>query len=153
MAFREKSAWVAAVITLLVWGYYFGLFWIEVAAGRIDGGLLTRFLVCMGITLVLMIGLNLASGVMTKKNMDTPPDELERQIEASADRFGFHMLELLVPIGLIGGLLATDTIRTSFPDDPAGAVAVIFANGVLMTFIVTEVVRSIIHIVSYRMTA
>ena len=58
-----------------------------------------------------------------------------------------------MPIGLIAGLLATGTIRTSFPDDPAGAVAIIFANGVLMTFIITEVVRSIIHIVSYRMTA
>ena len=153
MAFREKSAWVAAGITLLVWGYYFGLFWIEVTGGHIDGGLLTRFLVCMGITLVLMIGLNLASGVMTRKNMDTPPDELERQSEANADRFGFHLLELLVPIGLIGGLLATDTIRTSFPGDPAGAVATIFANGVLMTFIITEFVRAVVQIVSYRMTA
>lgn len=153
MAFREKSAWVAAVITVLVWGYYFGLFWIEVAAGHIDDNLLTRFLVCLGITLVLMIGLNLVSGVMTRKNMDMPPDELERQIEASADRFGFHLLELLVPVGLIGGLLATGTIRASFPDDPAGAVAVIFANGVLMAFVFTEVVRVVIQIVSYRMTA
>ena len=153
MSFREKSAWIAAVITLIVWGYYFGTFWFEVAGRHIDGGLLTRFLICMGLTLALMIGLNLASGVMTQKNLDMPPDELERQIEAGADRFGFHLLELLVPIGLIGGLLLTDTIRASFPDDPAGAVAVIFANGVLMAFVFTQLVRVVIHIVSYRMTA
>lgn len=153
LAFREKSAWVAAGTTLVVWGYYFGLFWAEVAASHIDDNLLTRFLICLGLTLVLMIGLNLSAGVMTRKNIDMPPDELERQIEASADRLGFQLLELQVPIGLIGGLLATGVIRSSFPDDPAGAVAIIFANGVLMAFIIAELVRSIVHIVSYRMTA
>jgi hypothetical protein len=154
MSFREKRAWIAVVITLVVWGYYFGLFWTEVAAGHVDGGqLLTRFLVCMAISLVLMVGLNLAGGVMTAKNIDAPPDELERQIEADADRFGFHLLELLVPIGLIGGLLATDLIRTSFPADPAGALAIIFANGVLMAFVITEVVREAVHIALFRKTA
>lgn len=153
MSFRERQAWVAVVVTVLVWGYYFGVFWTEVAAGRIDGNLLTRFVICMGISLVLMVALNLAGGVMTRKNIDAPPDELERQIEASADRFGFHLLELLVPIGLIGGLLATDIIRNSFTEDPVRAVAVIFANGVLMAFVVTEVVRESVHIALFRKTA
>jgi hypothetical protein len=63
------------------------------------------------------------------------------------------MLELMVPVGLIGGLLATDTIRSAFPADPAGSVALIFANGVLMAFVLTEMVREAVHIVSFRMTA
>ncbi|MNU08648.1 hypothetical protein D3C72_2547900 [compost metagenome] len=58
-----------------------------------------------------------------------------------------------MPLGLIGGLLATDTIRTAFPADPAGSVALIFANGILMAFVLTEVVRETVHIVSFRMTA
>jgi len=154
MSFREKSAWIAVGITLVVWSYYFGVFWTEVAGRQIDGGqILIRFLVCMGISLVLMIALNLAGGVMARKNMETSPDELERHIEASADRFGFHLLELLVPIGLIGGLLAVDRIRASFPDDPAGAVAIIFANGVLMAFVITELVREAVHIALFRKTA
>lgn len=154
MSFRERQAWVAVLTTLVVWGWYFGVFWSEVAARHIDGGqLLTRFLICLGISLALMIALNLAGGVMTRKNIDAPPDELERQIEASADRFGFHLLELLVPIGLIGGLIATDLIRRSFPDDPAGAVAIIFANGVLMAFVATEIVREAVQIASFRRTA
>jgi hypothetical protein len=153
MSFRERQAWVAVVVTLVVWGYYFAVFWADVAARQIDSNLLTRFLICLGISLVLMIALNLAGGVMTRKNIDAPPDELERQIEASADRFGFHLLELLVPIGLIGGLLVTDRIKTSFPDDPGGAVAVIFANGVLMAFIIAEVVREAVQIFSFRKTA
>lgn len=154
MSFREKQAWVAVLVTLLVWGYYFGIFWAEVAAREIAGDALrTRFLICMGISLVLMIGLNIANGVMTRKNIDAPPDELERQIEADADRFGFHLLELLVPVGLIGGLLAIDQIKSSFPEDPAVAVAIIFANGVLMAFVVTEVVREAVQIFAFRRTA
>lgn len=141
------------VVTLVVWGYYFGLFWAEVAASHIDGNLMTRFLICMGVSLVLMVALNLAGGVMTRKNIDAPPDELERQIEARADRVGFRLLELLVPIGLVGGLLATDRIKAGFPDDPAGAVAIILANGVLMAFVLTEVVREAVQIFAFRKTA
>jgi hypothetical protein len=153
MSFRERQAWVAVAVTLLVWGYYFGVFWSEVAAGHIDVNLLTRFLISLGISLVLMVALNLAGGVMTHKNIDAPPDELERQIEARADRFGFRLLELLVPVGLVGGLLATDRIKASFPDDPAGAVAIILANGVLMAFVLTEVVREAVQILAFRKTA
>jgi hypothetical protein len=154
MSFREKTAWIAVLTTLVVWSVYFGWFWVDVANQQLDGSqVLTRFLICMGMTLVVMIGLNIATGVMTPKNIDTPPDELERQIEARADRIGFKLLEALVPLGLIGGLLATDTIRTAFPGDPAGSLALIFANGMLMAFVLTEVVRETVHIVSFRMTA
>lgn len=154
MSFREKNAWIAVLTTLAVWIYYFSAFWIDVFGRQLDGNqVLTRFLICMGISLVVMIGLNIATGVMTPKNIDTPPDELERQIEARADRIGFKLLEALVPLGLIGGLLATDTIRSAFPADPAGSLALIFANGILMAFVFTEVVRETVHIVSFRMTA
>lgn len=154
MSFREKRAWIAVLTTLVVWSYYFGVFWSDVFGGQLVGSpVLTRFLICMDISLVVMIGLNIATGVMTAKNIDTPPDELERQIEAKADRIGFSLLELLVPAVLIGGLLATDTIRSAFPVDPAGNLAVIFANAMLMAFVATEVLREVIHIVSFRMTA
>ncbi|UJW85287.1 hypothetical protein [Devosia sp. SL43] len=154
MSFRERQAWIAVLTTLAIWVYYFSAFWSDVLARQLDGGqVLTRFLICMGLTLVVMIALNVVAGVMTKKNIDRAPDELERQIEARADRIGFKLLEALVPLGLIGGLVATDTIRTAFPTDPGGSVAMIFANGILMAFVFTELVREAVHIASFRMTA
>ena len=154
MSFRERQAWIAVLTTLAIWIYYFAAFWGDVVAGQLDGGqVLTRFVVCMGLSFAVMIGLNVAAGVMTAKNIDRAPDELERQIEARADRVGFRLLEALVPLGLIGGLLATDIIRAAFPADPAGSLALIFANGVLMAFVVTELVREAVHIASFRMTA
>lgn len=140
--------------TIVVWTVYFGWFWADVSSRQLDGqALLWRFAVCMGISLVVMIGLNVATGVMRKDNIDRPADELERQIEAKADRIGFRLLEGLVPLGLIAGLMMTDSIKAAFPDDPAGSVALIFANGTLMAFVFTELVREATQIVSFRMTA
>lgn len=154
MSYREKRAWIAIATTLVIWSYYFGAFWLDVISAQLDGGqVLTRFLVCMGLSLAVMITLNIATGVMTRKNMDAPPDEMERQIEARADRIGFALLEWLVPIGIIGGLLSTDALREAFSADPAGAIALIFANGALMALVVTELVREAVHAVSFRMAA
>ncbi|MEO7223327.1 MAG: hypothetical protein ABIY37_12715, partial [Devosia sp.] len=108
MSPRERTAWIAVVSTIVIWSYYFGAFWLDVTAHSLDGGqILTRFIVCMVITLVVMIGLNVATGVMTKKNLDAVPDEMERQIEGRADRIGFRVLEWLIPVVLIVGLLNT----------------------------------------------
>lgn len=154
MSMREKTSWIAVVTTLVIWSYYFVVFWGDALAGRIDGlGLRNLFIVCMVISVVIMLGLNIAMSVAARQSMDAPPDELERQIEGKADSIGFKLLELFVPVVLIGGLLSVDTIRAAYLDDPAGSVAIIFANGFLMSFVVVELMREIIKIVMFRMTA
>jgi hypothetical protein len=135
-------------------GYYFAAFWFDVAAARLDGGpLLTRFLICMGVSLAVMIGLSLATGVMSRKNIEAEPDELERQIEGRADRIGFRVLEWAVGPTVIVCLLQTSRIAEAFPADPAGSTATIFANAILMVMVLTELIRETVHIVSFRMTA
>jgi hypothetical protein len=154
MSLRERTAWIAVGSTLLIWGYYFAAFWLDVTARQLDGGaVLTRFLICMGIMLVVMIGLNVATGTMSKQNLERQPDEMERQIEGRADRVGFRVLEALVPAALIPGLLLSGAISSAFPADPGGATALIFANGMLMLVVLTELVREIVHIVSFRLAA
>lgn len=154
MSMREKTSWIAVVTTLVIWSYYFGAFWGDALAGRIDGeGVRNLFIICMVVSVVIMLGLNIAAAVSARQSMDAPPDELEQQIEARADRIGFKLLELLVPILLIGGLLNIDAIRTAFPTDPAGSTAIIFVNGFLMTFVLVELVREGVKIIMFRMTA
>ena len=100
VSFRERQAWIAVLTTLTIWIYYFGAFWGDVFMRQLDGSqVVVRFVVCMGLSLAIMIGLNVAAGVMAPRNIDRPPDELERQIEARADRIGFRLLEALVPLG------------------------------------------------------
>ena len=154
MSLRERLAWIAVGCTVVIWGYYFTVFWLDVASLRLDGSqVLTRFLVCMGVSLAVMIGLSLVTGVMSRKNMEAEPDELERQIEGRADRIGFRFLEWLIPAALIPCLLLTGRIAEAFPADAAGATGVIFANSVLLVLVVTELIRETVHIVSFRMTA
>jgi len=154
MSVREKTSWIAVVTTLVVWIFYFHAFWSDALAGLIDGeGTRNLFIICMVITVVIMLGLNIIVALAARQAMDAPPDELERQIEARADKIGFVLLELLVPVVLIGGLLNIDPIRATFPDDPAGSTAILFANGFLMTMVVVELVRESVKIAMFRMTA
>ena len=154
MSLRERNAWIATLSTLVIWSYYFASFWLDVVSRRLDGQqVLWRFVACMVVMAVVMIGLNIAAGVMTKKEIERAPDEMERTIEGRADRIGFRVLEWLVPIALIPGLLLTDAIEAAFPADPGGATALIFANGILFVVVLTEMVRELVTIVSFRMTA
>ena len=154
MSVRERTSWIAVITTLVIWSYYFGRFWTDTLAGRIDGtGIRDLFIICMVISVVIMLGLAIAMSIAARRAMDAPPDEMERQIEARADSIGFKLLELLVPVLLIGGLLGVDAIRSSFPADPAGSVAIIFANGVLMAMVVVELVREGVKIVLFRISA
>lgn len=154
MSLREKTSWIAVLTTLVVWSYYFVAFWTGALAGRIDGDALRQlFIICLVITIAVMLGLTVAMSVAARRAMDAPPDELERQIEARADRIGFKVLELLSPIAMIGGLLSLDAIRAGFPQDPAGSAAIIFVNGFLMVLVVVELVREGIKIALFRMTA
>ncbi len=154
MSMREKTSWIAVLTTLVIWSYYFGTFWSDALGGRINGeSVRNLFIICMVISVIIMLGLTIAMAVAARQSMDAPPDELERQIEARANSIGFKLLELLVPILLIGGLLNVEAISTAFPDDPAGATAIIFVNGFLMTFILVELVREGTKIVLFRMTA
>lgn len=151
---REKTSWIAVGTTLVIWTYYFVVLWGNALAGQIEGEALRNlFLVCMGISLVVMLGLNIAMTVASRQSMDAPPDELERQIEGKADRIGFKLLELAVPILLIAALLNVEAMSKAMPGDAAGSVAVVMANGVLMVMVVVELVRECIKIALFQMTA
>lgn len=154
MSVREKTSWIAVLTTLVIWSYYFNAFWSDALAGRIDGTeIRDLFITCMVISVVIMLGLTLVVAITARQTMDAPPDELERQIEARADKIGFVLLELLAPTVMVGGLLNVDAIRAAFPADPAGSTAIIFVNGFLMTMAVVELVREGTKIVLFRMTA
>ncbi|RYE08506.1 MAG: hypothetical protein EOP22_13240 [Hyphomicrobiales bacterium] len=152
MSFREKNAWIASITTILVWGYYFFEVWRSFQMGTVDG-LLTRFWVCMGFTVVLMLGLNLLATRNRIRDFGARPDEFERQIEMSATTIA-HRLRgwLLLGLAVACPWLST-IIAPAFPADPAGATAIFIANLILFGLVVTELVVELIHIARFRMTA
>lgn len=152
MSFREKNAWIASITTILVWGYYFFEVWRSFEMGTVDG-LLTRFWVCMGVTVVVMLGLNLLATRHRLSDFGARPDEFERQIEMSATTFAHHLRGwLLLGLAIACPWLST-IIAPAFPVDPAGATAIFIANLILFGLVVTELIVELIHIVRFRMTA
>jgi hypothetical protein len=152
MSFREKNAWIASITTLLVWGYYFFEVWRAFQMGTVEG-LLTRFWICMGITAVLMIGLNLLATRNRLGDFGAPPDEFERQIEMSATTVA-HGLRGWLLLGLAAACPWLSTvIAPVFPTDPAGATAIFIANLILFGLVLTELLIELIHIVRFRITA
>jgi hypothetical protein len=152
MSFREKNAWIGSITTILVWGYYFFEAWRSFQMGSVDG-LLTRFWVCMGITVVLMLGLNLLATRHRMRDFGAPPDEFERQIDMAATLVA-HRLRGWLLLALVAACpwLATQ-IAPAFPADPSGATAIFIGNAILFGLVFTELVVELIHIVRFRMAA
>ncbi len=150
MSFREKNAWIASIVTIGVWGYYFFEVWRAWETQSLDG-LLTRFWICMAITIVLMLGLNLLATRNRIRDFGASPDELERQIDMSATTIA-HRLRGWLLLGLAAACPWLSTIiGPAFPADPAGATAIFIANAMLLGLVSTELVVELIHIVRFRM--
>ncbi len=152
MAFREKTAWIAVVTTLVVWGYYFAEVWRGVDARALDGAALwTLFLVCMGVTLVLMLGLNLLAARRRMQEFGASPDEMERQMESGAARLAKPLFEWAV-IGIAAAALVWGRdVAAGFPADPVGSFAIVMANALLLAAIAVNVLGEIIIIVRFRL--
>lgn len=151
MSFREKTAWIAVLTTLVVWGYYFAQVWHGIDARALDGqGFWTLFLICMGITVVLLFGLTLLASRRRLRDFGASPDELERQVEAGAARITKPLFEWIVMAIAASCLVWGRDIAAAFPGDPVGSFAIIVANGLLLAGVATNVLSEIIVIIRFR---
>lgn len=154
MATREKQAWLALVTTLLFWPYYFVTLGSAIATGDLDGWALFQvFAWTLGIHIAVLFGLVVVLARTAREDFDAPPDELERIIEGKADKVGLRMLELTIPVVAIASLPISDFARESFAADPAGAVAIVMANAVVVVGMVAGLVREAVLVVQFRRTA
>lgn len=152
MSFREKTAWIAVATTLVVWGYYFSEVWSSMGAGVLDGqALWTLFLVCLGITLLLLIGLNLLASRRRLQDFGASPDELEKQIESSAARITKPLFEWSVLGISAAALLWGRDLAAGFPADPVGSFAILIANALLFAAVAANVLAELVVIIRFRL--
>nr|CBI71199.1 hypothetical protein [uncultured bacterium] len=152
MSFREKTAWIAVLTTLVVWGYYFFTVWSGIQGRALDGAALwTLFLISMGITVVLMLGLNLIATRKRLSDFGRAPDELERQMEDGATRVTKTLFEWMVMGIALACVIWGRDVAAAFPGDPVGSLAIIIANALLFAGVTTNVLSEIIVIVRFRM--
>lgn len=152
MSFREKNAWIAVVTTLVIWTVYFWQVGNAALSGKLDGdAIFWLFVWCLSISIAIMLPVNIAAAILARQNMDAPPDEREREIDARANRIGLILLEwLMVAVILSSGLIA-GFAREVYAADPAGATAIILINLMLFALAFSALTREIIQIVHFRM--
>jgi hypothetical protein len=152
MSFREKNAWIAVVTTLVIWTVYFWQVGMAALSGTLDGdAIFWLFVWCLSISIAIMLPVNIAAAILARQNMDAPPDEREREIDARANRIGLILLEwLMVAVILSSGLIA-GFAREVYAADPAGATAIILINLMLFALAFSALTREIIQIVHFRM--
>jgi hypothetical protein len=151
MSFREKAAWIAVVPTLIIWTYYFWWVWQAYWALTLTGpAVWNLFLICMGITVVLLLGLNIVSAIVGKQRFGADLDELERSVDARANAAGGRLLEWLALGVAASAGWALPQVAAAYPTDPVGTIALVVANAILLVVVVSQVAHEIVHIVSYR---
>jgi hypothetical protein len=137
MAFREKSAWITLVTTLIVYGGYFAVAVPRIASGSYRGfqfvGLLSGAIILI---VLLQVGLTIVAAITDLDGARSPRDEREQLIALRATRAGFYTLEVGAFFALVTFFWWND-------------VAVI-ANGVFFAIVLAEAVRAAFQIVDYH---
>jgi O-antigen/teichoic acid export membrane protein len=137
MAFREKSAWITLITTLIVYGGYFALTVPRLLAGRFGGFEFVGWLsAAIAVIVFLQVGLNIIAAVTDPQGARQPRDEREQLIALRANRAGFYTLE-------VGGFFAIVTLF--WWNDAA-----VIANGVFFAIVLAEAVRAGFQIVDYH---
>src|SRR5690242_15569471 len=102
MAFRETSAWISLVTTILVYGYYF---WnVQGTQGANGAALLGLLIGCVAILAVLQIIFHVAAAIRSPRDALTPQDERERQIAQRSASLAYYIVAggaVLAAMGLM----------------------------------------------------
>ncbi len=152
MAFREKAAWAELLTTLVVWGGYFAYLAAEIGSGRPDGAaILGRFTSAVVLSIILAIISAIILAVVSRRDPEGPLDERERLVELTSTSMAHTVLVIgVVVVALSAPALALGSFGL-FPGDPAAEIALIMANGVLLSLVLAEILRASLSIVRYRL--
>jgi hypothetical protein len=92
MAFREKSAWISLVLTVLVYGgYFYNLSRIPTAAW--PGATIGMTVGAVVVLTILQVIFQATIAIASPKDAQTPQDERERWIQSRASAAAFYVLQ------------------------------------------------------------
>jgi heme/copper-type cytochrome/quinol oxidase subunit 2 len=137
MSFREKSAWIVMLTTLVIYGLYFWKIAQAAAAGDAEsfhyGPLLIETVILLVIAqIVLMVVIS----IIRPKDARQPRDERERLIELKAVRIAFAVLSVCV--------LTVCCYAAFYPS------SFYTTNALLLSLVLSEIVRNAGQIAYYR---
>jgi hypothetical protein len=140
MTFREKSRWLALVVDLMIWSWYFRHVYAALPNGPADETdflWLAAFATIGGI--IVHVTALVAFALVTPAEAAGGLDERERAIERSAGAAAYTILA----VGLVSVILASYSGWSKFAT----------VNAVLLVFVAAEISRYLIEIFAYRRAA
>lgn len=154
MPFREKSAWISLLSTLLIWGYFFGILVREIGTRNPDGGaLMGAFIGCTIALVVVQVTLQIAIAIAAPKEAEAPADERERLIELEASRIAFMVMGALVLAALLTLPVLAVAGPLIFKADPVGGSLTALGGGVFFALVLGEIVHAGWQILLFRRRA
>ena len=135
MSFREKSAWITLILMLLVSVIYF----LHVPLTLVpppNSWMLRALVYCIIIFIVIELIAHLVLFLRYPKDARTPKDEREILIDLKATRIAAYVY-------VLGSFLAVWTIHI-------GANQITVGNGVLLAFVIAEIINYSARIYYYR---
>ncbi len=133
MSFREKSAWISAVLITL----FLAMFFAPVLGGHLHGiQAMHRFLLAVVTFVALEIILHAVIAIRSPRDARAPKDERERLIALKANRIAYYVL-------LVGTLSSIFSIHL-------GAHAHQIVGYAFMSIVISELVRFVSIIVFHR---
>ncbi len=146
MSFREKTAWVGLVSTLLVFVPYFLYVFGLAAKGDLNPGLVAGAFVAL---VLFSTVLGIASGILVAvTSKDEPKDERDAAIDARAYRFAYLVLAALC-FTAVGAVSVLTLVRPALPS--ARVLAPMFIGQVfLLCFVTAESIRYLTQALAYR---
>lgn len=140
MTFREKTRWLALIVDLLIWSWYFRHVAAALPNGPADEAdfLWLAAFATIG-SVVIHVAALIAFAVVTPDEAAGGLDERERTIERSAGSAAYTFLA----VGLVSVILGSYAGWSKFTT----------VNAVLLVFVAAEISRYLIEILAYRRAA
>lgn len=127
MSFKEKSAWIIFITTLVTALSYFTVLGLSFAGYVRYSSVLQLFVALMVGLLIVQVVAHVIVAARAPADAKTPTDERERIIGWKADRVGYYTL-------IVGALLGIVTIHL-------GARAPDIAHAVLLAFVLSQLAK------------
>lgn len=151
MAFREKVAWVSLLATLGIWGWYFTMLAMGMAAGgEMFGAIAGRFIIAVGLLVVIVIAAAVTLAIQTPKEADAPADARERDFALQGYRAGYFTLSTLIILVMLAAPVIVHAGPALLRGTPAEVTAILIGNAVLFALVIAEVVQWCVQLYRFR---
>lgn len=153
MSYREKSAWISLVTTLVIWGGFFVALFRGLLTGQ--AGLMSftgLFVGCIILVVLVQVVLAILVALQSPSEAEAAPDERERRIDDQAGRRAYWVLSSLT----LTLVLCLPLALLFWPDlllGPGPRGLMLAASGVFLAITLAEVVRSASQVLGFRRLA